>query len=51
MNERVFKHKANADLGDLTSSSLINTARVRFSSPLLQYVPRLFHTQAILLTL
>lgn len=47
----VLKHKANADLGHLTPSLLINTARVRFSSPLLPHILHLFRTQAILLTL
>lgn len=34
----VFKHKANADLGDLTSLLVINAARVRFSPPLLPHI-------------
>lgn len=38
-----FKHKANADLGDLTSSVL--TQLVRFSSPLLLHILPLFYTQ------
>lgn len=32
MNEKVFLNKANVDLGDLTSSVLINTASQMFLS-------------------
>lgn len=44
----VFKHKANADLGDLTSSLVINAARVRFSPPLLPHILYSIHRQCYL---